>query len=188
MNAKKSLENRIHGWFPKELFRASSRNDTIYCEWVSAGKFVKAFVGSISVLGLIVVALSIWFNIQVPLFALVMALLLILFPWLLYANFRGIQIKITPEELILNYGVLNPKHILMSDIESCERTKANFGKYLGVGIRYGIDDSLAYSTSFGDAVKINLSRERPFVFSSNNPEEICRTINQMKLQAGMQKQ
>ena len=69
-------------------------------------------------------------------------------------------------------------NISISNIVSCEPTKANFGKYWGVGIRYGIDHSLAYTASFGNAVKTVLKKGRPFAFSSHNPQEICNLINQ----------
>jgi hypothetical protein len=57
---------------------------------------------------------------------------------------------------------------------------ANFGKYWGVGIRYGTDRSLAYTASFGNAVKIASKKGRPFVFSSHNPQEICNIISQQR--------
>jgi hypothetical protein len=180
MTARKILENRIHGWFPKELLRVSFQAD-VYSEWVSVGKFVRAIAGSISVLALVVLIIAIWFSISIqnPLFAVVVALPLI-FVLILYVNYRGVRIRITSKELIVNYGILNRKRIPISDIASCERTKANFGKYLGVGIRYGTDGSWAYSTSFSDAVKINQLSGRPFVFSSNNSDEICSIISRMK--------
>jgi hypothetical protein len=180
MNLKKSLGNRIKGWFPKQAFGISFQADE-YSEWVSVGKFVKAIVGSISVLAAFVLALGIWFSISMkePLFAVVIALPLI-FVLVLYVNYRGVKIRITSKELIVSYGILNRKRILISNIASCEHTKANFGKYLGVGIRYGTDGSWAYSTSFSNAVRINQLKGRPFVFSSNNPDEICSTISRMK--------
>ncbi len=79
------------------------------------------------------------------------------------------------------FGLLNRKRIQLSDIVTCELTKASFGKYWGVGIRYGTDRSLAYSTSLGDAVKIVLKKGRPFVFSSHNPQDICDIIKQTKV-------
>jgi hypothetical protein len=180
MNVKKSLGNRIKGWFPKQAFGISFQADA-YSEWVSVGKFVKAIVGSISVLVAFVLAFAIWFSISIknPLFAGVIALPLI-FVLILFVNYRGVRIRITSKELIVSYGILNRKRIPISDIASCERTKANFGKYLGVGIRYGTDGSWAYSTSFSSAVKINQLKGRPFVFSSNNPDEICNTLSRMK--------
>ncbi|MBN1245784.1 hypothetical protein JXA31_09355 [Candidatus Bathyarchaeota archaeon] len=181
MTTKRSLENRIRGWFPKEPLRVSFQADILYSEWVSVGKFVRAIVGSISVLALFVLTISIWVSISIqnPLFAVIFAFPLI-FLLILYVNYRGVQIIITSKELIVSYGILNRKRIAISDIVSCEHTKANFGKYLGVGIRYGTDGSWAYSTSFSNAIKINQLRGRPFVFSSNNPDKICSTISQMK--------
>jgi hypothetical protein len=186
MGLKKYLENRIRGWLPKvpkEPFRVSFQADVLYSERVSVGKFVKAVVGSISVLAIIVLALAIWFSVSIknPLFAVVISLPLI-FTTLMLLNYRGISIRITSNELIIDYGILNRKRVLLSEILSCEHTKANFRKYLGVGIRYRTDSSWAYLTSFSTAVKINQLRGRPFVFSSNNPDEICSVISRMKHQ------
>lgn len=151
----------------------------MYSEWVPAGRFVKATVGSVSLLFLLVLAVSTWvgFSVQNPLFVVIVALPLA-FVLTVYWNYRGIQIRITSKELVIRYGFLNSKHIPMSNIVSCEPTTANFGKYWGVGIRYGTDHSLAYTTSFGNAVNIVLKKGRPFVFSSHNPQEICNIVNQ----------
>jgi len=83
-------------------------------------------------------------------------------------------------DLIIDYGFFNHTRIPIVDVVSCKPTKASFGRYGGVGVRYGVDGSWAYTTSLGDAVKIVPRKGRPFVFSSNNPEEICGTIDQMK--------
>jgi hypothetical protein len=180
MNVKKSLGNRIKGWFPKQAFGIGFQA-VEYSEWVSAGKFLKAIVGTVSVLAAFVLALAIWFSISIKnsLFAVVIALPLI-FVLVLFVNYRGVKIRITSKELVVSYGIFNRKRIPISDIASCERTEANFGKYWGVGVRYGTDGSWAYSTSFSSAVKINRLKGRPFVFSSNNPDEICNTISRMK--------
>jgi hypothetical protein len=155
--------------------------NSLYSEWVSAGKFVKTIVGFVSLLYVIVLVIFVWIaiSIQNPFFAVIIAFPLI-FVLALYGNYRGIQIRITSKELIISYGLLNRKHIHMSNIVSCEPTKANFGKYWGVGVRYGTDGSWAYSTSFGNAVKITQLKGRPFVFSSNNPDEICAIISRIK--------
>jgi len=68
----------------------------------------------------------------------------------------------------------------LKDIASCETIKASFGRYGGVGVRYGFDGSLAYTTSFGNAVKIVPRKGRTFVFSSNKPEKICQIIKKEK--------
>jgi hypothetical protein len=152
-----------------------------YSEWVPAGRFVKTILGLVSLLFLLVLAISTWvgFSVQNPSFVVIIAVPLV-FVLILYGNYRGVRIRITSSELIVRYGFLNSKRIYMSNIVSYEPTTANFGKYLGVGIRYGTDQSLAYTTSFGNAVKIALKKGRPFVFSSHNPKEICNIIDQVK--------
>jgi len=95
-------------------------------------------------------------------------------------NYRGIRIKVNAKNLLIYYGFFNRKRIPIVDIVSCEPTKASFGRYGGIGVRYGTDGSWAYTTSFGDAVKIILRKGKPFVFSSNNPEKICSIVSQMK--------
>jgi hypothetical protein len=155
--------------------------DVVYVEWVPAGTFIKALEGSLSLLILCVILITFAVGVafQYPLltgtFASVLAFLLFLF-W----NYRGIRIKVTTEKLLIFYGLFNRKSILLANIVSCEPTKSSFGRYGGIGIRYGTDGSWAYTTSFGNAVKIILQKGKPFVFSSKSAEKICSIINQMK--------
>jgi hypothetical protein len=153
----------------------------LYSEWVPSGRLVKTILGLVSLLFLLVLTISTWvgFSVQNPSFVVIIAVPLV-FVLILYGNYRGVRIRITSSELIVRYGFLNRKHISMSNIVSYEPTTANFGKYCGVGIRYGTDHSLAYTTSFGNAVKIALKKGRSFVFSSQNPKEICNIIDQVK--------
>jgi len=153
----------------------------VYREWVPAGTLIKALVGFFSLLSLciLLITIAVGFAIQHPFFIVVLAspLAVVL---LVFWNYRGIRIKVTAKKLLIYYGFFNRKHIPIVDIVSCEPTKASFGRYGGIGVRYGADSSWAYTTSFGNAVKIILRRGRPFVFSSNNPEKICNIINQTK--------
>ncbi|TET18799.1 hypothetical protein E3J74_09360 [Candidatus Bathyarchaeota archaeon] len=155
--------------------------DVLYVEWVPAGTLIKALVGFFSLLSLciLLVTIAVGVAVQHPFLIVVLAspLAFVLFA---FWNYRGIQIKVTTNKLSIYYGFFNRKHILIGDIVSCEPTRVSFGRYGGIGIRYGTDSSWAYTTSFGNAVKIVLRRGRQFVFSSNNPEKICNIINQMK--------
>ena len=155
--------------------------DVVYVEWVPAGTLIKTLVGFFSLLTLCVLLITIAVGVAVqhPFLIVVLAspLAFVLF---LFWNYRGIQIQVTNKELLTNYGFFNRKRILIGDIVSCEPTKASFGRYGGIGVRYGTDGSWAYTTSFSNAVKIILRKGKPFVLSSNNPEEICNIINQMK--------
>jgi hypothetical protein len=154
--------------------------DIVYVEWVPAGTLIKALVGFFSLLSLciLLITIAVGFALQHPFFIVVLAspLAVVL---LVFWNYRGIRIKVTAKKLLIYYGFFNRKHIPIVNIVSCEPTKASFGKYSGIGVRYGTDRSWAYTTSLGDAVKIILRKGKPFVFSSNNPEKICSIINQM---------
>ena len=156
----------------------------IYNEWIPAGLLVKRLVGI--VFSALIVLLFVFVStglVSQPLFTVVIPLSLMAFFGLLFWNYRGIRIQISDKELQVNYGKLNHKNILLENIVSCELAKASFRKYGGVGIRLGTDGSWAYTTSFGKAVKIIPQKGRPFVFSTNNPKEICNFINQTKSMA-----
>jgi hypothetical protein len=155
--------------------------DVSYAEWVPAGTLIKALVGffSLLIMCILLITIAVGIAIQHP-FLIVAFASPLAFVLFLFWNYRGIRIKVTTENLLIHYGFFNHKRIPIGDIVSCEPTKASFGRYGGIGVRYGTDGSWAYTTSLGDAVKIILQKGKPFVFSSNNPEKICNTINQMK--------
>jgi len=155
--------------------------DVVYVEWVPAGTLMKALVGSFSLLisCVLLITIAVGVAIQYP-FLIVLLASPLAFVLFTFWNYRGIQIQVTSKELLTKYGFFNRKRILIGDVVSCEPTKASFGRYGGIGVRYGTDGSWAYTTSLDDAVEIILRKGKPFVFSSNNPEEICNIINQMK--------
>jgi len=97
----------------------------------------------------------------------------------MYWNYRGLKITLTKNQLEIAYGIFNRKKIQLNNITSCDITKANFRKYGGVGIRLGLDGSWAYTTDFGEAVKLTFQSGRPFVFSTRNPQKICNLINEL---------
>jgi hypothetical protein len=149
-----------------------------YTEWVPAGALVKVLFVAINV---VIVFASVWvFLFSSDLLAedvfgvafawAVLAILLFVF-W----NFRGLRIEIRNGRLSIEYGLFNKKSFLLNEIVSCKKTRA-FGRYMGVGVRYGFDGSMAYTTSFGDAVEVVPKVGRSFVFSSKNPDQVCAII------------
>jgi hypothetical protein len=90
-------------------------------------------------------------------------------------NFRGLRIQIESDRLSVTYGLFNKKSFMLKEITSCRRTKS-FGRYLGIGMIYGFDGSVAYTTSFGYAVEVVPKVGRTFVFSSNKPDQVCGII------------
>ena len=155
--------------------------DIVYVEWVPTGTLMKVLVGSFSMLILCILLVTIAVGAAVghP-FLIVVLTSPLAFVLLAFWNYRGIRIKVTNKSLLIYYGFFNRKHISVVDIISCEPTRASFGRYGGIGVRYGSNGSWAYTTSLGDAVKVILRKGKPFVFSSNSPEKICSVINQMK--------
>ena len=154
-------------------------DDIVYREWVPAGVLNKVLIGvfsAIVVFGTLFMVL--WVDLSVEdLFGFIVAWGVLAFVLFLFWNYRGLEIKISLDELSVNYGVFNKKSIKLKEIVSCQITKASFGRYGGSGVRYGFDGSTAYTTSFGNAVEIIPKEGRTFVFSSKNPEKICKIIN-----------
>ena len=154
-----------------------NESKVLYREWVPISKFV-----SISILLLIVLLISIAITtaIFVPqnrVFTLSFCGALSLFFLFMGLNYRGLLITISEEVIKVKYGLLNRKTISVDNLVSYEPTKATFNKYLGFGVRIGTDSSLAFTTSFGDSVKLVIEdSSRPFVFSSKVPQEICELL------------
>ena len=194
---KNSLEfepcdrGRCHPHFPLScLFQIFAKRDNLlladfldvenseYSEWVPMGALVK---------GLMVVVTSIVVFVTFAVFLLSGKLLVedvfgFAFAWGILAfilfvfwNFRGLRIQIEGDTLSVVYGMFNKKSFLLKEIASCQKTKT-FGRYLGVGVRYGLDGSMAYTTSFGEAVEVTPKAGRTFVFSSKKPDLVCEII------------
>ena len=153
----------------------------ICSEWVPVSKLMKALRELMSSLLFCILLMIIIFGVavQYPFLIVVLASILA-FVLFLFWNYRGIEIKVTSNKLLVHYGFFNHKRIPIEDIVSCKRTKASFIRYGGMGVRYGIDGSWAYTTSLGDAVRVIPRRGRAFVFSSSNPEEICSIIGKIR--------
>jgi len=93
-------------------------------------------------------------------------------------NFRTLEVVICQNNISVSFGVIRKK-ILLKDVLSCEPIKTSLGVYTGNGIRVGGDGSLAFITSFGNAVKLNRIVGRPFVFSTNTQIEILNIIQKL---------
>ena len=151
-----------------------------YVEWVPAGRIIRGAIFAETILILVIVTLLVVFVRPLDYEAIIgigISLFVMVFVLLLFVNFRGIKIHISPKKLNVSYGLLNNKTIKLDDINSCRTVKASFGRYGGVGVRFGFDRSTAYTTSLGNAVEVNPKKGRVFVFSSNNPDKICELIS-----------
>lgn len=95
---------------------------------------------------------------------------------ILYLGFSRLDIEIDSNRIKVTYGIIR-RTIVVREIAPCETSTAGFWVYGGVGIRLGSDGSLAFTTSFGNAVKIIRKSGRPFVFSSSRPNDLVELIN-----------
>jgi len=147
---------------------------TEYYERVGLGVFMKT---SLIVLSLVfsVIGLVGWYSVSL-LFGVVMVLSGLLTASTIYAIFGSLKIIITSKGIVVAFRFFSQRFFLC-DIESCEQTTTSFKKYAGIGIRYGVDGSLAYSTSWSSAVRITKKGERSFVFSTNHPDTVCQIIS-----------
>ncbi|UCB60910.1 MAG: hypothetical protein JSW72_02305 [Candidatus Bathyarchaeota archaeon] len=151
----------------------------VYHEWVPTGAFVKITIlaaASAIVVLLLILAVFLYPLSTEGLLGFGVSISTLMFILVLCLNFKGIRIQLSSEELTVDYGLFNHKHIRMNDIVSCNLVKASFRRFGGVGVRYGLDGSWAYTTSFGNAVEVVPKKGRTFVFSSNNPKKICQII------------
>jgi len=154
-----------------------------YTEWVPMGKLVKGLVLMVFSLEIFISAILQYFEgiIVESLIGVGLAWSILALIGFLFWNYRGISVEISNGRLTVVYGMFNKKSFALDEITYCRRTKANLGRYFGIGIRYGTDGSVAYTTSFGDAVEVAPKEGRMFVFSSKKPDQICQTINRLKL-------
>jgi len=149
-----------------------------YTEWVPAGALVKGLFVLVSSI-IVCVTFAVFLFTET---ALVADILGVLFTWAILAillfifwNYRGLRIQIKNNRLSVDYGLFDKKSFLLKEITSCKQTKS-FGRYLGIGVRYGTDGSLAYTTSFATTVEVVPKVGRTFVFSSKHPDQVCEII------------
>jgi hypothetical protein len=161
-------------------------DENIYREKVGAGKVMTIATIGFSILAIGIFAISIlavttdYIHYADSPWVTVTVAAPLLFAALMIASFRSIKIAITSKEIVVKYGFFR-KHFLLQEIESCEQIeKSGLIKYGGLGMRFGFDNSVAYLTSYGSAVKVNSPGKKSFVFSTNQPDKICQIISTKK--------
>jgi hypothetical protein len=156
-----------------------------YSEWVSAGALVKGLFIMISLIVVFVTLTVFLFSAELLLedfFGIAFSWVILAFILFLFWNFRRLHIEIKNDRLLLDYGLFNKKSFSLQEIVSCKKTKT-LGRYFGIGVRYGVDGSIAYTTSFANAVEVTPKLGRIFVFSSKNPDKVCEIITKAMLKA-----
>lgn len=153
-----------------------------YVEWVPMGKLLKGLVAVFVSFELFISFIILYFEGLTfeSLVGVSVAWGILGFIIFLFWNYRGLNIQIGGGRLTVVYGMFNKKSFALSELAYCKRTKANLGRYFGIGIRYGIDGSVAYTTSFGDAVEVAPKVGKVFVFSSKESQQVCEAIENLR--------
>lgn len=158
-----------------------SPSKLLYHEWVPTQLSMRVFFIVLPLPPVIVIVIFAYiFNCGELLLVSVPLLFLVL----LGVNYQGIDIKITPKEIRVCFGIINRKRIPIKDIVACTPTQPDIRRYQGYfGLRWGIvrtlDGSRAYLAFDGLAVQIIPARGRAFVFSSKYPRGICDIIEEL---------
>jgi hypothetical protein len=119
-------------------------------------------------IGAIVKGESWWYAI----FGVVAVLMLVLL-----INFWRLVFIITETHVTFGFGVIK-KSFKRSDIISCEPFELRFSNYLGYGVRYGLDKTVAYNTRNGEGIKLVIRGvKRPYVVSVKNSGYICKILS-----------
>lgn len=138
----------------------------LFREWVPAGSLVRVLMiifSFVIVFGTILLIVCGDLSTD-DYYGLILGWGVLAFVLFLFWNYRGLEIKLSSSELSVRYGLFNKKSLDFSQITTCRVTKASFGRYGGIGFRYGFDGSTAFTTSFGNAVEIIPKEGRTFVF------------------------
>ncbi len=147
--------------------------DVVYSEWVPLHKIIVVLFSLVIVMLVSVAITTSILEPQSMAITLPLCIVLTIFFILLAINFRGIKITITKVTIEVSYGLLTKKTFTFDDLVNCEATEATFKNYIGIGVRVGFDSSLAFTTRFGEAVKLTNQEDRQFVFTTKNSQEIC---------------
>ena len=108
----------------------TQKNDQIvYVEWVPAGRFVKTVIIFVCLLFISLgIIISVFRPRELAFIGIIFGAVSLLI-FILYWNYRGLQITLTNNQLEVAYGIFNHKRIPLKAITSCDITKAYFRTY-----------------------------------------------------------
>lgn len=92
-------------------------------------------------------------------------------------NFWRLEFAITDSQVVFGFGLLK-KRFPRELVTSCERYELKFSNYLGYGIRWGLDRTIAYNTRNGPGVKLVVEGcRKPYVISVRDPDRVCSLLS-----------
>ena len=109
---------------------------------------------------------------EVKIILLIVAIIDIIFFW----SFSQLSIKLTSEYLQIGFGIFKKK-ISFTEIKDVLVQDYQRSIYLGYGIRFGRDKSIAYIARAGRGIKLKMNK-RDYFFSTDNPEQLQNLIKE----------
>ena len=95
----------------------------------------------------------------------------------IFLNFFTLSIIITKDYFKFGFGLFSVTTPI-KNIESCKVTDIKFRTYLGAGIRFGFDGTIAYNTGFGKGIKVKLkNRKHEYVISTKHAQKLASILN-----------
>ena len=151
--------------------------EILYAESVSLEPWLKALILVILALYFVLfILMVIKSNVALSLAMGVLLALVIFLQW----NFSRLSFEITEKEVRFGFGIFMKKYPREMVI-SCEPYTLKFSNYLGYGIRFGFDGTIAYNTRMGPGVKLTVEGEkRAFVLSINGVERACEILSRSR--------
>lgn len=151
----------------------------LYTEDITLSRSVKLYILTIYIVLIAMSAATAIIDPRFPLFSLTVAVIVTVFFALLYLNFRVLHIRVSENHLDIRYGRFQRKTIPITKIAEVEHIQIRLKDYGGVGIRRGLDGTWAYNTKLGDAVRITITDDRPFAFSTAHPERVFELLTNL---------
>ncbi len=111
----------------------------------------------------------------------ILTIIFLVFLFLSY-NFIRLIIQITPQYLVISYGIIKHK-IALDTIEDIKLNESSFIRYGGWGIHFGRSEGKRYIAYTIPGVsnltlQLNKGRFRKVIFSTKNPDKLINIINE----------
>lgn len=98
-----------------------------------------------------------------------------------YALFGKLDFEISESDISFGFAAVK-KRFPRAALRSCEPCQLTFSNYMGIGVRVGLDGTMAYNTRLGRGVKMVFEgARRPYVVSVDDPERICGILAPVSL-------
>jgi len=117
-----------------------------------------------------------WFGlVSTSILIKLIVLAIVLADLVFFLCFTKITIRVSADSLSFGFGFMKKK-FFWNDLKSAQVEDFNLKNYLGYGIRFGKDKSIAFVAQGGRGVRLK-TIGKDYFFSCSNPEKLAILIN-----------